>query len=172
MKHIKRRLVFAGYFGHGNIGDEAILLTQISLLKRYFSIVVLSLNPENTTKSLNIESVSLPSLRKLLQIASFFKTIAQCDGLVLGGGGFFANKLQPLSIYYWLLIMATAKIFRKKIILFSMGCGPFSRGLIWKPIQFMLNKTEIILLRDQASLDFINEIGGIKAPTKITADIV
>jgi polysaccharide pyruvyl transferase CsaB len=172
MKITKPKLVFAGYFGSGNIGDEAILLTQISLLKKNFDMAVLSANPENTAKTFKVKSASLPTAKKVLQIDSFFKTISWCDGLVLGGGGFFANKLQSLSTYYWLLLMLTARIFRKKIILFSMGCGPFRNGLIWKPIQSMLNNAELILLRDQVSLKFVNQIGGTKVPTKVTADIV
>lgn len=166
----KPKLIFIGYFGAENIGDEAILSAQITKLKPYFDMRVLGLNPGSTQNKYRVKCARLPTIRKPEEISELFKTIAWADALVVGGGGFLADKLQPLSTYYWLYIMAVAKLLRKRVILFAIGCGPFKKGISSLLVKFMLNKSDAVILRDSMSEEFIKQIGA-KIPTKVTADI-
>jgi polysaccharide pyruvyl transferase CsaB len=165
------KLVLAGYFGAGNIGDEAILSAQIASLKPYFDLLVLSLNPESTANTHKVDCIKLPSLRKPREIGQFFRAVARCDALIVGGGGFLANRLQTFSIYYWLLLMFLAKSLRKKLILFSVGCGPFRDGIHSVLIRSVLNKADIILLRDSISEYLVKQVVRVSTPTRVTGDV-
>jgi polysaccharide pyruvyl transferase WcaK-like protein len=70
---MKPKLIIVGFFGAGNVGDEAILYATIANLESYFDIDVLR-NPS-----------SLYYMPKLM--LKLFKKIASADALVLGGGG-------------------------------------------------------------------------------------
>jgi polysaccharide pyruvyl transferase CsaB len=150
------KLLIAGFFGVGNIGDEAILSATITNLESYCDIDVLS-----------YQSFFYYTPKRILKL---FRKIASADALVLGGGGFLANELQPTSIYYWLSLIFIAKLLRKKVILFAAGCGPFKKGKSLIPIRLILNKLDTLLLRDSVSQLYMKQIG-IDNPTKVTADI-
>jgi polysaccharide pyruvyl transferase CsaB len=165
------KIVIAGYFGAGNLGDESILAAELDALKKNYSITVLSINP-NISKalpSLNIER--LPSLKNPAELKAFIKTISRNDALLLGGGGFIANKLQPLSLYYWLFLISCAKLLRKRVFLFSIGCGPFRSGISVALAKIVLNRVNVILPRDQISANLIQEITGESNKIVQTADI-
>jgi polysaccharide pyruvyl transferase CsaB len=165
------RLLMAGYFGAGNVGDEAILLAQTRSLSRSFELHVLSFNPVVTASSYDTKSSKLPSLCSPRQLLQYLRLVQWCDALVVGGGGFLANKLQPFSVYYWLLLMSIARIFRKKVILFSVGCGPFKTGIHSALIRAALNKADLLLLRDSMSGSLLKNGNAISTKTKVTADM-
>ena len=124
----KKRLLIAGYFGAGNVGDETILSTQVSLLSPNFDLTVLSSKPKETAIIHKVNSIKLPALKNPNDFINFIRLMQDNNALIVGGGGFLANKLQPLSSYYWLLLISIAKILRKKVVLFAAGCGPFRGG--------------------------------------------
>ena len=152
---MKPKLIIAGFFGAGNVGDEAILSVTIANLEPYFDIDILRYQ----------SAFYLPKPK-----LKIFKKIASADALVLGGGGFLADILQPLSIYYWFSLIFIAKLLRKKVVLFAAGCGPFKKGLSLIPVKLILNKLDVLILRDSVSERLIKQIG-IDSPTKVTADM-
>jgi polysaccharide pyruvyl transferase WcaK-like protein len=168
---MRPKLAIAGYFGAGNVGDEAILSAEIQSLKSYFDLMIVSLDPEYTMKTHKIDCAKLPSLSRPREIMRFFRYTARCDGLVIGGGGFLPNRLQPFSIYNWLLLISITKLLRKKVILFSVGCGPFRNGIHSIHIRYVLNKADIILLRDSISEHILKQVIKINTPTRVTADV-
>jgi polysaccharide pyruvyl transferase CsaB len=165
-----KKLLLLGYFGTDNIGDEAILSAQISNLKANFNLKVFSHNPHMTQKRYNVECEKLPSKHKPRQLIHAVKTIAWSDALIVGGGGFIANKLEPHSLLYWAPFLITAKLFHKKVILFAAGCGPFKPNPSLALFKILLNKLDAIILRDSTSEEFIKQLN-ITTPTKVTADI-
>ena len=44
--------------------------------------------------------------------------------LISGGGSLIQNGTGSLSLLYYLFIIALAKFFRKKVIIFAQGIGP------------------------------------------------
>jgi polysaccharide pyruvyl transferase CsaB len=166
----KPKIILVGYYGAQNIGDEAILSASIANLKQYFEIVVLGIGPDNPMNNQEIGYAKLPSLRRPVELLRFAKLISNADALVLGGGGFIANKLQPLSAYYWICLILVAKLLGKKVVLFAGGCGPFEKGIRSLPIKFTLNGLSGIILRDSASEKFVQELG-VTALTRVTADV-
>lgn len=168
----KLKLLIAGYFGSGNIGDEAILSTQITLLSANFDLTVLSINPKDTAVIHNVKSAKLPALKNPFDILKFVQLMQKSNALIIGGGGFLANKLQPHSSYYWLFLISIAKILRKKVVLFAVGCGPFSEGFHSIPIRYILNKVDLLLVRDRTSEYYLKEVLRVDREITVTADTV
>lgn len=165
------KLVLAGFFGNNNIGDEAILTAQIENLRNNFELIVLSSNPKETIEKHKIRSSRFPSIRRFNHLINYFIIISKSNGLIIGGGGFLANRLQPFSIYNWLIMILLAKLFRKKVVLFSIGAGPFTTGIHRSLIKSVLEKVDYMLPRDITSALYLKQIIGEKVPIHMTADI-
>lgn len=168
---IKPKVILAGYFGAGNIGDEAILYSIVNRLKSQLDILVLGYGYNEKKNDLEVKYGLLPRITRPLEILKFLRRLVCIDALILGGGGFLANELQPLSVYYWLFLAMVAKILHKKTIFFAIGGGPFKKGISSIPIKFILNQVDAIILRDSVSERFIKELG-VKTKTKVMSDIV
>ena len=131
------KIVISGWYGYGNIGDEAILAALIELFHQQYgencNVVVLSFRPKYTKLTHNVKAVDqLPStfrgwIKSIITLRIFPTLIAMmlCDRFVLGGGGFLTDW-QPEAPLQWLSQARLAKLFGKYTMLFGIGCGPFT----------------------------------------------
>ncbi|HSE97771.1 MAG TPA: polysaccharide pyruvyl transferase CsaB, partial [Blastocatellia bacterium] len=126
-----RKVLLAGYYGFGNAGDEAILSVIVEDLGRLagpIDIVVVSGDPEATTKSYNLRAV------RFTDIARIIDEIETCDLVILGGGGLFQDYwgFDPTNlltrnytnIAYYGTMAVLATILDKHLMLYSVGVGP------------------------------------------------
>ncbi|MFC1560297.1 polysaccharide pyruvyl transferase family protein, partial [Candidatus Margulisiibacteriota bacterium] len=108
------KILLAGYFGCGNLGDEAILEALIAGIKKYIpdpQITVLSGNPEETAECYDVVAFDRTNLR------SFRRNLKNCDVFILGGGGILQDITSSKSLYYYLYLVRTAKRYKKKVVL-------------------------------------------------------
>ena len=96
-----RKVVLSGYYGFDNIGDEAVLYSIISLLKKNIpnvQITVLSNNPDKTSILYQVEAVNRWNLKKIISV------IKKSDLVISGGGSLLqdvtSNKTIPYYIRY------------------------------------------------------------------------
>lgn len=165
-----KNIVISGYYGQLNTGDEAILRVLVDRLKDFekefnqdFNIVVLSSRPELTSKLYKVESVN----RK--KILSVIKTIKRSDILISGGGSLFQNETSNRSLYYYLFQILIAKLFGKKVFIFSQGIGPIKwwyNVLLFKTI---IGLADYITVRDYDSFDFLYKLR-LKKKVELCAD--
>ncbi len=159
-------ITILGYHGFGNCGDEAILLAmKNNILKMYdnANITVLSFNPDDTKKLYGINAV------KRFSFNSVVKQIIKTDVLIAGGGTLLQDETSTRSLIYYLSIIYFAKLLRKKVMLYSNGIGPVHKTHNKKLIRFVVNKVDLITLRDQFSKEELEKIGVTKA-IHVTAD--
>ena len=100
------KFLIAGYFGCGNLGDDAILESLVTGIKDNFpdsKLSVLSGNPSETKKCYKIDSYPRNKFRIVRQ------QIKKCDVFVLGGGGILQDITSSKSLYYYLSLIRTAK---------------------------------------------------------------
>lgn len=159
-------ILISGYYGFGNSGDDALLLAIIQDLKRYkknINLAVLSRTPHETAEIYGIKTVNR------MNPFSVFYNIMRCKMLVSGGGTLIQDGTSTKSLLYYLAIIKTAHFFRKKIMLYSNGIGPLmeEHREITKQV---LNKADVITLRDPASLEELKSLGVDKPKTELTAD--
>ncbi len=164
-----KRVVISGYYGFANSGDEAILRTIISDLRELepdISITVLSIDPEATTKQHGVNAVYRYNLLKLL------KCIRKCDLLISGGGSLIQDITSTRSLIYYLAIIRIAAALGRKIMLYANGIGPVTENKNRKRARKILDKIDVITLRESDSHRLLEQIGVKKPEITVTADPV
>ncbi len=181
--YMSKKIVISGWYGSGNIGDEAILQAMIDTFEEEFPncvITALSYNPKYTKNTQKINAVrQVPSSKKgwirsiiTLDIFKTIKTIKNCDLFVMGGGGFLSDW-QPEVPKSWLKQMKIAKFFGKDTWLYGIGAGPFLSDEGKKTTRYYINNyVDQITVRDKESYRQLVENVGINKPVKIEIDPV
>lgn len=160
------RLVLSGYFGFGNLGDEAILEATVASLRKHcpeVEITALMANPE-LAHSLAIQSVPRKSPWPVL------RSLAGCDLLLSGGGGLLQDSTGPGSVFYYLGVCALAKLLGKRVMFFCQGFGPVKSRSCQAAVRWLGNRLDLITLRDDQSADEMRQLGVKRPPLRVTAD--
>lgn len=161
-------ILLLGYYGFKNSGDDALLLSIIQQLKKTdesLSLGVLSYNPEETKSQFDIDSVDRNNL------LSVIKAIKSSKMLLVGGGTLIQDSTSTKSLIYYLAVIKIAQIFKKKVMLYANGIGPIKKENV-KITKRILNKVDLITLREEMSKDELKKIGVDKPKIIVTADSV
>jgi polysaccharide pyruvyl transferase CsaB len=113
--------MISGYYGFGNLGDEALLEVIVSQLKSrypYAEIDVLSANPELTAHELRVEATQRWEARAVRA------SLRRADVLLSGGGGLLQNATSLRSLLYYAGIIRAATHAGKKSMIFAQSVGP------------------------------------------------
>jgi N-acetylglucosaminyldiphosphoundecaprenol N-acetyl-beta-D-mannosaminyltransferase len=159
------KLLLAGYYGVGNIGDEAILRSLVSAVKKNHpqaAISVLSADPAGTSKAYDINAVHKYAFVNVL------KELKNSDAFILGGGGLIQDSTSIRSLLYYLFLIISAKILKKKVILLGQGIGPVRNKYLLK---WALKGVDLITVRDERSLKELTEIKAKPRKLVMTADL-
>lgn len=151
-----KKVLIAGYFGMGNLGDEAILQGEYEWLKNNLpgiEISVLSGNPIKTSSELGIYAYDRKSFRDT------FHAISKCDLFILGGGGLFQDVTSFRSLLYYLFLIEYARMKRKKIAIFAVGIGPLKRKISEHLVKRAFKKANYVSLRDNDSFAWAKRRG-------------
>jgi len=151
-----KKMLLAGYYGFGNLGDEAILemaLKQILEITDRKNITVLSGNKEVTKKKYNIDTIDR------YNVFSIIKKLKSSDALVFGGGSLLQDVTSKRSIYYYLFLIRLAKIMNNKIVMLSQGIGPIINEKSKRAVASTLKMVDYITVRDKHSKEFLESIG-------------
>ncbi len=143
------KLLLVGYYGYGNIGDEALLEALINNLKPRSDIEfsVLSYNVEKTESEHSVKAISRGRHWELI------KAIRKADAVVFGGGSVLQDVTSSLSLYYYWAILFLAKIFRKKTFLLGNGYGPVNKAYNRFLLQLLLPHLSGVIARDRESYE-------------------
>lgn len=160
-------LLIAGYHGFGNCGDEAILLamtTNIRAMAPDVEITALSYNPEFTKSEYKVKAV------QRFNVAEVLKTIASSDIVLSGGGTLLQDGTSTRSLIYYLAIIKTAKLLKKRVMLYANGIGPVNGRLNRHLVKAVVNTVDMITLREKLSENDLRSIGVSKPNIIVTAD--
>lgn len=163
------KILISGYYGFNNIGDESILSAVVDNLRDKLDdieITVLSQDPASTSEKYGVKSVNRKSMR------SIFNAVRKTDLLISGGGSLLQDVTSKKSVIYYLLIMWMALFCRKKVFIYSQGIGPINSNINRRLTAMTLRKAAAIVVRDEASKEFLGEIGVTKDRVVVTADPV
>ena len=162
-------ILISGYYGSKNGGDEAMLAAMLEVLREMdseISATVISLNPEYTKKRHKVDAV------KWLDIFSIIKKILAADLLISGGGSLLQNVTSRRSLYYYLGIIFLAKFFGRKVMLYAQGIGPIRGAFAQKLMNWIINRVDLITVRDHGSLEELKNLKINRPPIFCTADPV
>ena len=159
------KAILCGYYGKGNGGDEALLVSLLQMLPDNIEPIVLSGNPQATRKMYEVASYPRASAFTILQL---FK---QADFFIWGGGSLMQDTTSLASPVYYAGLMALAQQQGLKTIAWAQGIGPlkhsFSRWLTCKVLQ----GCAAISVRDRASAKLVADwqLSPIIAPDPVWA---
>lgn len=162
------KIVISGYYGFNNIGDESILRAVVDNLKLKIPkahITVLTKDVEGTKQKYDVNAVDRKSF------FAVFSAISSCDFLISGGGSLLQDVTSKKSILYYISIIRLALLFRKKVLIYSQGIGPINSKFNRELTAGTLQKVSSIVVRDESSKEFLEEIG-VKKEIIVTADPV
>jgi polysaccharide pyruvyl transferase CsaB len=115
------RILISGYYGFGNLGDEALLEVIVSRIRARFPGVtmdVLSATPEETSARLNVEATPRWDARAVRG------AIDRADIVLSGGGGLLQNATSLRSLLYYVGIIRRAVKGGRKVMIFAQSIGP------------------------------------------------
>ena len=159
------RVVLCGYYGMGNAGDEALLVSLLQMLPESVEPIVLSGNPSATKKQYGVISCDRKSTFTLL------KVLQQCDVFIWGGGSLMQDSTSLASPIYYAGLMALAQQRGLKTIAWAQGIGPLNQSFTrWLTKQVLLG-CDAISVRDTASAKLLSQwqIEPIVAPDPVWA---
>jgi len=151
-----KKMLLAGYYGFGNLGDEAILemtLEQIFEITDRENITVLSGNKAITSKRYNVNTIDR------YNVLSILNALKSADVLIFGGGSLLQDVTSKRSIYYYLFLIRLAKLMKNKVVMLSQGIGPITCENSIKAVRSTLSLVDYITVRDKHSKEFLESIG-------------
>ena len=170
-------ILFVGYYGFGNLGDEAILstiLAQFRARRPELRLVAASGDPANTTASHGVEAVAWNDM------AAIHRAVQIADLVVIGGGGLFhdywgvdpdtflTDKHWGIAYYAGPALLAT--LYRKPLMLYAVGVGPLCSGHGVKLTRVAAQAAQVITVRDPGSKRVLQETGIPGDKIRVTAD--
>jgi len=164
-----KKIVISGFYGSDNAGDEAILASMLATIKEVVSdadIIVLSGNVEQTTKRHNIKALS----NSTMKIPKTLSTLKNADLFILGGGGLLQDDSSILNLIFWLIRVSLAKLLNKCVMCYAIGVGPIDTKLGKFLTKLIINKVNLITVRDSESKKLLKNLGVNRPPIYVTAD--
>jgi polysaccharide pyruvyl transferase CsaB len=159
------RAVISGYYGKGNGGDEALLMSLLQMLPPEIEPIVLSANPQKTQEQYGVKTCPNRSALPILE------TLRTSDIFIWGGGSLMQDVTSFASPIYYAGLMALAQQKGLKTIAWGQGIGPLKTPFIrWLTRQVLLGCTAVTV-RDYKSAELLSKwhINPLIAPDPVWA---
>ncbi|MBR6676540.1 MAG: polysaccharide pyruvyl transferase CsaB [Clostridia bacterium] len=141
-------ITIGGYYGYGNVGDEAVLYSILSSVAKKLPgirVYVLTRDPCTIPAVEGIQVVA-KSRRSPFSVISAF-LLSQV--YISGGGSLFQDRTSKKSLAYYCALVRLAKIFGCRVSILSNGMGPLKNESLCKRA---LSCADFVSLRDRDSL--------------------
>ncbi len=162
----RRAVLISGYYGFGNVGDEAVLAGMLAGLRARLGdvpFIVLSANPEATTRAHAVEAVKRADPRAVLG------AIRRARLFLSGGGSLIQDATSVRSALYYLGLLGTATALIPRTMVYAAGLGPLRRPILRRFARRVLERTDRVVVRDAASAALVRALGVLRAPV-VAAD--
>jgi len=160
-------VAISGYYGMGNAGDEAVLagITR-SFAERCpkAELIALSGDPAGTQMLHGVRAVHRMSPGEVVGV------LRKTDMLLSGGGSLLQNVTSSRSLAYYLGIIWLAKRLAKRIMVYAQGVGPIAGAAARRAARSVLNRADLITVRDPESKRYLEELGVNQPDVRVTAD--
>jgi len=160
-------IMICGYYGRHNLGDDMALKALID-------------NAENVNKAkrlllltANTEYIPHGNIERCIHrfdIPKIIKYLKQTKMFLLGSGSILQDATSSRSIFYYLFVLKQALFANCATMLYSNGIGPINNFKNKKSTVKLLNKVNMITVRDRKSLVYLRSIGVDNENIEITAD--
>ena len=164
------KIIISGYYGFNNTGDEAILKSMVRAFKKKMpqtKIVVLSRNPLQTSQTYQVKAINR------LHLIDIVCCLRDTNLFISGGGGLLQDSTgKGWSILYYLGLILAAKIVKVPVMIYAQGIGPVNKQINKRLIKWILNKVDLITVRDNSSKELLENLGVVKPSIYVNSDPV
>lgn len=164
------KIMISGYYGFNNTGDEAILKSMVRAFKEKIAqvkITVLSHSPLQTSQTYQVKSINR------LHLINIVCCLRDTNLFISGGGGLLQDSTgKGWSILYYLGLILVAKIVKIPVMIYAQGIGPVNNQVNKKLMKWILNKVELITVRDNSSKELLENLGVVKPSIYVNSDPV
>ncbi len=158
-------LLLAGYFGEGNLGDDAIMLGFVEgMAGSGCDFMAMSGAPEETFRLHGINAIPRKDMKQ------YENAVKSCDAVVFPGGSIFQDVTSVKSVAYYQALVKKAKSAGKKVIMLGQGVGPLTSFLGKRMAAAAFNAADVLAVRDPQSATLIKELG-VRHTPRITGDM-
>jgi len=167
----RRKIIVLGSYGHGNVGDDAIILSMLmafeKVMPKNVEITVFSKNDKYLVEKRGINFINPWRLRNLLKILKEYK---KNDLMILGGGGLIQDKSSLLNMLFWCGNVLISKSLKNTVMCYAIGVGPVESSFGKILARLALNKVDLITVRDDYSKRLLRDLRVNRTPIYTTAD--
>ena len=167
-----RLLVYGGWYGSGNIGDDAILIGLRNLMETVLpsvELVALSSNPGQTERVCGVQAELLHSPRDLITgnggAQSYYRVFRDVDAFIVSGG----TPIYDYGHTSRLIHFSLPRALNKKTYCIGVGVKPLNSLHSKTLIRSLLDSVESISVRDHPSKHEL-EKAGVKKKISVTGD--
>jgi polysaccharide pyruvyl transferase CsaB len=154
-----------GSYGGLNAGDEAILTVAIAQLRQAIpgvEIVVFSRDCEHTQRHHDVERVVAAGAAVRQELRA---EIERIDLVLLGGGGILYDH----EADFYLRLVRIAQDAGVATATYAIGAGPLDRPADRESVAAVLNKMDLVTVREMAAKRLLEE-SGVERDITVTAD--
>lgn len=166
-KKKKYDVLFSGYYGFGNMGDDSILETVLSNLKAAapaLRVAALTKRPSEDGRRFGIPCIRRMGLFQMIHAMRCSRV------LISGGGSLFQDTTSSKSLKYYAFVVNLAKLLGMKVYIYANGVGLIrysgNRALTARTVK----RADKVTVRDSASIDELVSIGVPRESVSLTAD--
>ena len=145
--------VLCGYYGKGNGGDEALLVSMLEMLPPNVKPLVLSADPRATSKSYGVRSYDR------MNSGAVIRALKESQVLILGGGSLIQDATSLRNSIYYGGLMGLAQQFGLKTIALAQGIGPVDKPLTRWIAKRAFGNCTALSVRDPASAALLEQWG-------------
>jgi polysaccharide pyruvyl transferase WcaK-like protein len=171
---LTRVLIFGGWFGSGNLGDDAILIGLRNLLSEAIpgvEIAALSTDVEHTKRVCGVEAFKLRSPRELLaprpkpKIWDYQKIFRWADACILSGG----TSIYDYDHLSRIIHFSFPRMHGKELVCFGIGVKPVRSWVGRRSVRSLLKRVAAVSTRDRRSKSELEAIG-VEKEIRVTGD--
>ena len=162
----KHDILISGYYGFKNTGDDSLLRSIIDNIRDKrcdADITVLSKTPRETSLVYGVKCINRFNIIKI------FYRLKSTRLLISGGGSLLQDVTSTKSYKYYSTIIKLAQKQGAKVMVYANGIGPLRNEKNRTDCKAMLDRVDVITLRDENSLSELKRIG-VKKDAVVTAD--
>ena len=145
-------IAVGGYFGCGNLGDDAILQAFIEYTRKHYPNMHVIALTKNARENMRRFGVPCADRKNPFSVTA---TFLRSDFFLCGGGSLLQNLTGKLSLHYYLCMLRLARLCGASPVLFAAGIGPLHGKKARDAVQKTLSSCQYISLRDEKSLRFL-----------------
>lgn len=140
-----------------NTGDRAILFSMLDGLRI-------------ACPNAQIRTFPNSRMSRVGQYLEFWHALQKADLFIFGGGQEIEDQASVAFLISGLLKMTLAKVLSRPILCYAIGVGPVATGLGRLLVRLVLNRVDLITVRDEDSQKILKQLGVKRPPCFVTAD--